>query len=945
MLSRHKLFILATLFTICFGTAEFAFAQTPASTCTDNNTVWGNILCTQGVIPVWRVSLALVDFIVVGGLIVAAFANIFRFKIDTYSIKQVLPGLIIGIILANLSFFIMRLMLESATIFTEFIGNVVASFTNDSLGDSQVGPFLMESARELLFKSILTPPDFPWLVGTGGAVAGGVVAGNLLGLTSIALGPALGGVVLLIFLLLLFTLIPMILMLILIFLLYIRNYLLIFMFMISPVAFFALGFPPLRKVWQTWWGTFWKWLLMPIVAFGIVGLMVLFLNAATIPVSGKRTPFDYFFFNGLAIIMLFMANRIPFMWGSVFGFNAMQNWAKLGSSGAKQGFQGLKLGGDELQNRKARRRLNVATGNYASIGTLAGDRLSQTASTLGYSRRAGETDAALRARLQGKIGAVGSRQYETSVADRLVSMQRNARTRNLLRYPEGGYAGFQERLKLRQADEERAIKYNRGYGEIGGRSVQDRTSFDRYTEEKREIFDDYVLMTDEFGGLADAWKDQKGDSARLMEILSRGYAGRRNALNTDPTMQAIFKNTNLTRDNVWEYLQSGSRFQQILRPQDYGVTGTKRSIMLDMIDGNVARPKGSVTDENEGGGQPPPEGGPASGGGGGSPIGGPGAGGAGGGGVSPDVIEALDRAGVQDAIDAATRTILRDMSDQAINSARGSIVQMQSQLVDQAKKFNVPEDKANQFARNVTAQTFRKVHGSLGQLSGREIGAIATQNGLDPAISSLVNSTTDAMHQKAQGLKVTAREAQASGSPSLENLKYQSQITENMAQVDTSAARQTLIAQMEQLKSAFATGSAADMQKIHVALSEITGRVPPFDTSVPVEELKQDIQTEIRLANSALDTIKHQPDVVRARSTNDPGAIRSAVDIASEQKVLAQEVVVDTAQEIDKSLPRPASVAAPAPSEPLPPAAPQATQSELPPPEPSSTGVSNGPTV
>jgi hypothetical protein len=366
-----------------------------------------------------------------------------------------------------------------------------------------------------------------------------------------------------------------------------------------------------------------------------------------------------------------------------------------------------------------------------------------------------------------------------------------------------------------------------------------------------------------------------------------------------------------------------------------------------MINTPGARPKGTVNDEEEGGGGPP-EGGPSSGGGG-SPTGGPGAGGAGGGGVSPEVTEALDRAGIQATIDEATRTILQDMSEQAIDSARSSIGQMQQRLVEEAKKIKVPDAQAKKFAQTVAGQTFRQVHGNLGKLTAGQIGAIATQNGLDPAINSVVQATSDAMHQKARGLKATAEAAQGAGSaPSLEKLPYQAQIAVNMAQKDTGVARQAINEQMKQLQSALTSGSAAEMQQIHSALSGLTGSVRPLDTTVPVEELKRVIQTETQQVNSALGTLEHQPDVVSARSTNDPGAIRSAVNIAHEQKVLTQNAVVDTSKEIDRLSAPPEPIAPPPPAvEPPPsePSPPVATPSELPPPEPPSPGVANAPTV
>ncbi len=324
--SKYKLHIISLLLIgagVILVAAPFAHAQgaIPGS----EQTVWDFISKRAGVINLWRLSLGLVDLLVVAGLIIAAFSNIFRINIKSYEIKQILPGLIIGVILANLSFFIMRLFLDGASVFTQSIGELTAQqigITNSFPAGAQI---LGGLTGEML-KSLFTLPS---------QLAGVTVTAG--GFTAFIATPGLGIVALIGILLLIAIPITLIIFyLIVLFLLYIRNYILVVMFILSPLAFFALGYPPFRSWWQKWWGTFWKWLLMAPVAHLLLAFAMIFLHYANKDVglafsgSGNRGLTDYLFVNGVAIGLIYFASRIPFMWGSFFGIADMKQWAKAG---------------------------------------------------------------------------------------------------------------------------------------------------------------------------------------------------------------------------------------------------------------------------------------------------------------------------------------------------------------------------------------------------------------------------------------------------------------------------------------------------------------------------------------------------------------------------------------------------------------------------------------
>jgi hypothetical protein len=318
---------------------------------------WPYIRDTNGVIIVWTISLGLIDLIVVVGLLVAAFANIFRFKIDTYGIKQILPGLIIGIVLANLSFFIMRLFLEAAAIITQAIGQLVGQYVSSDIQNRGATTFLAKQLWDELSNSLFTLPD--------SLIRYGVVSGGASVPIGLATSPAtVPFATLTAIVILMFTSIPLILMLALMVVFYIRHYILMLLFMVAPIAFFSLGFPPLKAlVWQKWWGTFWKWLLMLPVSAVLLGFAIIFLHFANANNNGKANLSFYALINGVSFAIIFLAYRLPFMWGSVFGVGVLPKWENLGAKSAGFMYERSR----RLNNFAFDRGVGGIAGKYASV--------------------------------------------------------------------------------------------------------------------------------------------------------------------------------------------------------------------------------------------------------------------------------------------------------------------------------------------------------------------------------------------------------------------------------------------------------------------------------------------------------------------------------------------------------------------------------------------------
>lgn len=285
----------------------------------------------NGVENTWRVLLGLVDLIVIAGLLAVSFSNIFRFlpiKLDQYQIKQALPGIIWGIILANLSFFALRLMIETASIGTQALASLVAGQIGRTaeLGNQSGTAYLISEAWNQFGQSLInTPPT--WL---GGAVKNpndGLAALGIVGNTILEAPISIIGLVAL----LIFMIVAIIFFLVLLFLLFIRNYVIVVLFILSPLAFFALCFPPLKTYWQKWWEAFWKWLLMLPTTFAVLAFAIIVLsgrNAGAVANGGSQNAFDYFFFNGVGLALIYFAIQVPFMWGKLFGYDAMSEWRK-----------------------------------------------------------------------------------------------------------------------------------------------------------------------------------------------------------------------------------------------------------------------------------------------------------------------------------------------------------------------------------------------------------------------------------------------------------------------------------------------------------------------------------------------------------------------------------------------------------------------------------------
>ena len=245
------------------------------------------------VIASWKIVLGLANLGLVVILIFLAVVNILRIQYDTYAIKKSLPILIIGIILANFSLLIVRMLVDFSNILTNL-------FTNN------------QSPGEFAAQLIAGAGD---RLAPGGGIAKDFASGGI-GLGSLLIW-------------FLFALFVMVAFLILGFLFYIRFAVVLILAIVAPLAFVAMAFPPTQGFFKQWWGWLTKFIFMkPIVFF------LLYLAMKIRTAEGAMGHLTAWF---IVAFLVYAAIIIPFKLGGV----VMSAWGGVGKKAANLGKRGF----------------------------------------------------------------------------------------------------------------------------------------------------------------------------------------------------------------------------------------------------------------------------------------------------------------------------------------------------------------------------------------------------------------------------------------------------------------------------------------------------------------------------------------------------------------------------------------------------------------------------
>lgn len=259
---------------------------------------------------IYEVSIALVNFGVLIALIIIAFANILRIKLDTYTVKKAIPLLIFGVIMANVGMPIIRTIVD-------FSGVLTAAIIKET-GDGGTKTAFIEKVIQSVYKggAATLGSIFTGISGGGAMPWADIVATvGFFGLAITAAGPFFVGVIMgTIFLILA----PAIAFLMLGLLFVARIYVLVILAATSPIAFASLGFEPLKgKIWSWWWSQFIKWTFMVPATFFILWFATRFYEAT----NGQPDIGTY----AITLFLLFYAIQIPLKWGG----SIMAKWNDL----------------------------------------------------------------------------------------------------------------------------------------------------------------------------------------------------------------------------------------------------------------------------------------------------------------------------------------------------------------------------------------------------------------------------------------------------------------------------------------------------------------------------------------------------------------------------------------------------------------------------------------
>ena len=257
----------------------------------------------EWVITSWKVVLGLANLALVAILVFLAAVNVLNISYDTYAIKKVLPILIIGVLLADFSLLIIRMLLDFSNILTVL-------FTNpDKIPGGQ------------------TPAEFAKNLISCAHNAMGTSSSSSADLNCkpMEFGAAKGLGVL--FIWFLFSLLLMVAFFILGFLFYIRYAVIITCAIAAPLAFIAMAFPPTQGFFKQWWGWLTKFIFMKPIAFFFLWLAWQIKGTG---VMGSITGWMILAF------LVIVAVIIPFKLGG----SVMAGWSKAG-----QWLTGTKAGG------------------------------------------------------------------------------------------------------------------------------------------------------------------------------------------------------------------------------------------------------------------------------------------------------------------------------------------------------------------------------------------------------------------------------------------------------------------------------------------------------------------------------------------------------------------------------------------------------------------------
>lgn len=258
-----------------------------------------------------RFFLSFVNVGLVAVLILSSFATVLRLNIDSYTIKRVLPGLVTGFILANMSLYICQLILQ----FSESLYTTLKTLG----GGAGVGSVMLEHFQTAVV-GIVAFFAVSFFVSGPGVILGAIAAIAFISL-------------------------PIIILFLLLFVFLVRNFVIQFLVGVSPLAFLVIGLPFAQSWFQRWWKQFTLWAFLKPLAFVFMVLGAVILETG---VGGHI----FGFIVGVAVMI--MAITVPFRAGGWINATVARyanRGLSLGGSGVAGAGKGLSAASEAMQRR------------------------------------------------------------------------------------------------------------------------------------------------------------------------------------------------------------------------------------------------------------------------------------------------------------------------------------------------------------------------------------------------------------------------------------------------------------------------------------------------------------------------------------------------------------------------------------------------------------------
>ncbi len=248
-----------------------------------------------------------------------AFANILQIQVKNYNIRQLVPGLIIGYVLALSSTFLIRGALEATSFATKAVyeeGSRVAARVAGRSGACKDVPLGETGQNDLStcgVQNMVTA--FSNVRGTNGRACltytdNGISCSGDISLGAVTQQGFLNFAVL----------VAAVLFTVLAFMMIVRVVVFSMLIPLSPVAVLSAYIPPLKKpIWDRWYALMSKWLLMPIPVAGTIIAAVIYFASANVNPGGEVGILGFLLHYIVGIVFLYGAVKVPFQFTGELG--------------------------------------------------------------------------------------------------------------------------------------------------------------------------------------------------------------------------------------------------------------------------------------------------------------------------------------------------------------------------------------------------------------------------------------------------------------------------------------------------------------------------------------------------------------------------------------------------------------------------------------------------